>query len=85
MTCAAEGITLVELVFDAAGGDIAREPREPCALGGVGVRVAPGAYTVHVRSVASDGTTVGETEPESFEVAPGTRVTLNGGAPLELP
>jgi hypothetical protein len=85
-SCERLGIVRIELVFDAAGGEVARTPPfEPCGAGAVGTRVAPGAsYTVHLRALDIDGATIAETAPETFDLAAGGRAQLAGGAPIEL-
>src|SRR5690606_7986332 len=76
--CEAAGIASVELVFDAAGGEVARHPIEACTVGAVGTHVAPGAsYTVRVRALDPEGSVVGESAPETFLVGRGEAVTLN--------
>lgn len=83
--CEAAGVEAVELVFEAAGGEIAPNMIEACAVGGVGVRVAPGAsYTVRLRALGPGGAVVGETAPETLTIEPGQDATLNGGDPIEL-
>lgn len=83
--CEDAGLATVELVFDAAGGEVAPGAIEPCTVGGIGTRVAPGAsYTVRLRALAADGSVAGETAPETFLIEPGQQVTLNGGEPIEL-
>jgi len=83
--CEAAGIESVELVFDAAGGEVAPDAIEACTVGGVGTRVAPDAsYTVRLRALDPEGSVVGESAPETFLVGRGEAVTLNGGEPIEL-
>lgn len=83
--CEAAGLETVELAFEEAGGEIGRGGVETCTVGGVGVRVQPGAsYTVRLRVLGPDGSVLGESPPETFVIEVGEEVTLGGGEPIEL-
>lgn len=89
-SCEATGIASVDLLFESAGGIIAGPAIEPCTIGGVGTRVAPGAtYTVRLRALADDGSVIGQTGPESFTIPMSDdrnelHIQLNGMQPVEL-
>lgn len=82
--CDEAAIGSVALAFLEASGEVARDPVEACAIGGVGTRVAPGTYTVQLRAMDAEGGLIGESAPETFTLAPGEQATLNGGEPIEL-
>lgn len=85
-SCDEAGIATVEIAFVAAGGALGGEAIEPCSVGAVGVRVAPGAsYTVALRALGPAGEVVRETAPETFDVEAGELVELRGGAVIDLP
>ncbi len=89
-SCEAAGIASVDLFFDSAGGPVAGTATEPCTIGGVGARVQAGAsYIVSLRALAPDGTVVGQTGLEAFDVDPASdrnahHIQLNAGQPIEL-
>jgi hypothetical protein len=84
-SCERAGIAFVELVFDAAGGEVASAAREACSVGGVGSRVEPDArYSAHLRAVDASGGVVRESAVETFDVSVGERHRLDGGARIEL-